>query len=135
MPETSITTTAQPPEYSSQIRREIERDVARLIEAVKGYSPEGGWETVYDNQPVPEYILLGYMINMHRGYSLYEEGDLIHGLPVRIVHYTPRTISVCADEIEFEREVWDDSGIETGDEKPGYYTEFESRNVVRSIVW
>lgn len=86
------------PDYSSIIREEIERDVAGLITRVKkAYRQlEGdGWEWS-EGINEPQYVLLGYTINMHAGRDIFTEDDLICGLPVFIDRYNIRSITVKA---------------------------------------
>jgi hypothetical protein len=97
--------------YEAQIRAEIEREVGVLVDRLKRrYSA--------DYMPVepiePDYVEIGYAINLHRGKELFREGDRIGGVPVRIIRYNPRLIAACADKVEFtwEEEVQDEDDVD-----------------------
>ncbi len=117
------------PNYAPVIRAQIERDVARLKRSLEDsrFSP--------DVEPVEsiraEYVELGYLLNTHHGQAIYAEGDLICGLPVRLGKVPPRTISVCADNVLFERqvEVCDEDGDMT------FETETYRENLYKETSW
>ena len=117
--------------YTAQIRAEIERDVRELVNRLKG---RYGIEYMPTLPIHPDYILLGHLINTHRGRSLYQEGDRIEEVPVKICRDAPRTITVCADNVEFEYEdeVKDeDEGGDVWRTKTRYTTE----NLRESSTW
>ncbi len=69
-------------DYRPVLRARIEQEVTALLLAGSSLDPR------------PDYASLGYMSNSHLGYALFEEGELICGLPVRINRMEPRTIRV-----------------------------------------
>lgn len=72
------------PDYTATIRAQIEREVAGLAR---------------DLPHKPQYVEVGYLLNAHHGKALFESGDTVAGVPVRIDRSLPRTIRVCADNI------------------------------------
>lgn len=118
-------------DYSVEIRAQIEREVTALKLIMEGDGQEWdgrGWSA---DDVVAQYCTIGYLINLHHGQTLYAEGDLIAGLPVRIDRVNPRTIRVCADNVDFLEE------IEDVDEDGALHTRESSyvRNLVQEMTW
>ena len=88
------------PAYSDQIKREIEKEVCALIADLKSKTQDAieefseDWWRLEENEILPDYIELGSTLTVHRGKTLYSTGDTILGIPVKVVDYPPRTISV-----------------------------------------
>ncbi len=97
-------------DHSATIRAEIAAEVLRLKEALDHEMDAEDCEGT-DNQPSVE---LGYLVNTHRGHPLYQQGDYIAGMPVRLDRTPTRVIAVVINEVGFieEREVWDDDDEE-----------------------
>lgn len=81
------------PDYSAQIKQEIEREVRALVGCLSEDIPKG-WRLDQGVALKPEVVELGSTLTLHRGKVLYSTGDTIAGIPVKVVHYPPRTISV-----------------------------------------
>ncbi len=89
-------------DYSATIRAQIERDVARLVAELKGQLRDP--ECAEDWEDLTPYIELGSLVNTHHGLDLYQRGDLIMGMVVRVGDAPARTIRLCADKVAFVRE-------------------------------
>lgn len=134
MDTTTIDTPASPssvlPDYSTSIRAQIEETVKRLEGDMenKGYSDD--YHPVYDVSA--QYVMVGYIINTHHGYPIYGEGDMVCGLPVRLDRNHPRSITVCADDVEFESE---SEEVDYG--KTGYVTRvrYFRENLSETATW
>lgn len=100
------------PDYSSTIRAQIEREVAALQRELRHKA---------------QYVELGYLVNTHHGKALFETGDRVGGLPMRIDRTLPRTIRVCADNVRFTEDVddTDEDGRRVKGEREWYEDVFE----------
>lgn len=78
-------------DFSAQIKAQIEREVRKLKERLEARYYSG-------NLVKAEYVLLGYTLYLHRGKELYQSGETIGGLPVRIDRSESRSILVCSNE-------------------------------------
>lgn len=123
--------------FTSQIRAEIEHDVKELIVRLKG---QYGVEYMPTSPIEPDYILIGYLINTHRGRSLYQDGDMIAGVPVRVDRTAPRTITACAEgvEFEYEEEVRDEKANNDEDRDGDVWvtkTRYATEDLRESVTW
>lgn len=114
--------------YATQIRAEIEREVKGLIAKVK---VRGNLDYRPTEAITPQCVWLGYIINSCRGKALYEEGELIEGIPVRWDRSEQRSITVDAGKVEF---CWED---ETRDEDGDWVTKkrYDTVEVIESVTW
>jgi len=122
-------------DHSAAIRAEMEADVRQLIQEVRrqprDWFNDHDWEVIGSN-PEPCRVILGYTVAMHRGRDLYQNGDIICGLPVVIDQYASREIRVESDDVEVVREV------EVDDEDGGGYSlqhEGDTRRAEASTIW
>ena len=75
-------------DYSATIRAEIEGEVARMLESFHRS------RRCDPSMRPARYVVLGYTVAAHRGRILYRDGDIIHGLPVKINRSASRLIEV-----------------------------------------
>lgn len=121
------------PDYRPVIRAQIEEAVKELKDRLenKGYSDD----YYPTDDVVAEYVLVGYLINTCHGEGVFNEGDMIEGVPVRLDRSHIRSITVCADDVEFESE----SEVEEEDENGeiGYVTKTRHfrENLSETATW
>lgn len=87
-------------DYSATIRVQIENDVRRLK-----WILEGKRQADQEDYVNAQYVELGYLVNSHHGERLFNEGDLICGIPVSLDGTNGRTIRVCTDNVRFVEEI------------------------------
>lgn len=81
-------TIQSPMNYTAVIREQITREVEQLTsEFRKKYRVS------------PQYIELGYLLNSHKGLPVFQKGDKIQCLPIKIDQYAMRSISLKADDV------------------------------------
>jgi hypothetical protein len=102
----STETNSDRPDYTPQIKREVEETVKNLLLRYSGYGE-------FSNEP--EYLELGYLVAHHAGKEIFKTGDLVLGLPVRISRSNTRSLALYPEVFlgNYEREYfYDEYGIE-----------------------
>lgn len=82
-------------DYTRQIRAQIQGDIERLVDTLP--------QVVDSWYIIPRYVTLGYVVNSHHGRPLFNAGDTIDDLPVRISYTNPRAITVHSNHDSIKR--------------------------------
>lgn len=91
------------PDYTPQIRQEVEETVKNLLLRYSGYG---------QFSRKPEYVELGYLVATHAGKDVFKEGDRVLGIPVKIGRNDPRRLALfpiierANRASEFIKEIW-----------------------------
>lgn len=130
-----VTTNTNVTDYSSAIRAEIERDVARLIDQcwdkIKQFEADDWWLNQDEESVGPLVVRLGALVNTHHGKDLYKDGDKICGVQAHIDRDYFRTITVSMGDIEFVTESW----IDEDDDSRATHDIFETKRIEASTEW
>lgn len=123
-------------DYSSAIKAEIERDVSRLIDQcwdqIKQFEADDWWLDEDRNSIEAKVVRLGALVNTHHGKDLYQDGDRICGVPVRIDRDWVKTIFVSMGDIEFATESWTN---DDGEERAVPRKVYETKRIEASTTW
>jgi hypothetical protein len=96
-----------PSPHLSQILNELADTVTDLRGRLRSSSIPSGWDDCDDEDLEGKVTLVvGYTIAMHRGLSVFEDGDSFCGLPVKIDRSDSRVVSLEADKVRLGR--WDE---------------------------
>lgn len=106
-------------DHTPVIRDQITREVRQLISDFRAH-----------HRVEPQYVELGYLLNSHKGHSVFANGECIEGLPVKIEHSTAmRSVSVNADNV-LVADGRDDDTDEPYDRLPSW-----RKDCVESTTW